>query len=74
MENRAFKLAGIKNLMTRNYKVPTDLIDLETLVDDNLCMAENWFNIKPMVILLSPGQFMNGINVNYKLLLIDESE
>ncbi len=72
MENRAFKLAGIKNLMTRNYKVPTDLIDLEALVDDNLCMAENWFNIKPMVVLLSPGQFINYINVDYKPLLIEE--
>ena len=72
MENRSFKLAGIKNLMTRNYKVPTDLIDLEALVDNNLCMAENWFNIKPMVILLSPGQFINYINADYKPLLIEE--
>ena len=72
MENRAFKLAGIRNLMTKNYKVPTDLIDLETLVDDNLCMAENWFNIKPMVILLSPGQFTNYMNADYKPLLIEE--
>ena len=72
MENRSFKLAGIKNLMTRNYKVPTDLIDLEALIDNKLCMAENWFNIKPMVILLSPGQFINYINADYKPLLIEE--
>ena len=72
MENKAFKLAGIKNLMTRNYKVPTDLIDLEALVDNNLCMAENWFNIKPMVILLSPNQFMDYMNTDYKPLLIEE--
>lgn len=70
MENRAFKLAGIKNLMTRNYKVPTDLIDLGTLVDNKLCMAENWSNIKPMVILLSPA--LNEMDENYKSLLIEE--
>lgn len=44
MENRAFKIAGIKNLITRNYKLPNDIIDLEALVDDTLSMSENWYN------------------------------
>lgn len=44
MENKAFKVAGIKNLMTRNYKLPDDVLDLESLIDDNITMAENWHN------------------------------
>jgi len=44
MENRAFKVAGIRNLITKNYKLPFDILDLEALVDDTLGMSENWFN------------------------------
>lgn len=56
-ENRAFKVAGIKNLITRNYKQPADLLDLEALVDDTLGMAENWNNnVKPLLWQLLPYQ------------------
>jgi len=51
-ENRAFKIAGIKNLIRTNYEVPTDLLDINALVDNKLSMSENWYNIKPKVMLL----------------------
>ena len=50
MENKAFKIAGIKLLIKKNYDVPVDLIDLEALVDESLTMRENWFNIKRDVL------------------------
>jgi len=53
MENKAFKIVGIKNLIVRNYKLPFDCLDLEALIDDILTMSENWFdNIKSKVLLL----------------------
>ena len=52
VENKAFKIAGIKTLMIKNYGVPTDLIDLNAEVDDKLTMAENWSKIKWKVIAL----------------------
>ena len=53
MENKAFKIAGIKTLMEKNYSVEIDLIDLEALIDDSLSMSENWYNnIKPKVLEL----------------------
>lgn len=53
MENRQFKISGIKNLITTNYKLPLDLIDVESLVDDKLSMRENWEeNVKPQVLIL----------------------
>jgi len=52
MENDAFKLAGIKNLMRTNYQVPTDIINLTDEIDFTLSMSENWSNIKEKVLLL----------------------
>jgi hypothetical protein len=52
MENRAFKIAGIKNLIKNNYAVATDIIDLNAEVDDRLTMAENWRLIKEKIIIL----------------------
>lgn len=43
---KAFMLAGIKNLLERNYKVDTDKLDLEAEIDDSLTFSENWNNIK----------------------------
>lgn len=59
-QNKEFKIGGIKNLMKTNYNVPTDLIDLTALVDSKLTMAENWYIIKPKVLLLCRKQ--NKIN------------
>ncbi len=56
MENKAFKIAGIKNLITRNYKLPSDILDLEALVDDNITMAENWNSIKGKVKKMIPSE------------------
>ena len=44
MENKAFKIAGIKTLIQKNYKLDHKLFDLESMVDDSLSMAENWHN------------------------------
>lgn len=59
-ENKAFKIAGIRNLMTRNYRLSRDELDLEALVDDTLSMSENWNNtVKPLVfdIDMLPSDF-----------------
>ena len=50
MENRAFKLAGIKTLITKNYGLPATILDLEALVDDSLLMSENWGELKNTVL------------------------
>jgi len=57
VENKAFKIAGIKNLMERNYDVSSSLIDLESLVDNTLSMRENWCLIKPKVLMLTKKRF-----------------
>ena len=50
MENKAFKVAGIKNLLRTNYDINPSLIDVESLVDDSLSMSENWCNnVKSLV-------------------------
>lgn len=59
-QNKEFKIGGIRNLMKTNYSVPTDLIDLTALVDSKLTMSENWYRIKPKVLLLCTKQ--NKIN------------
>ena len=52
VENKAFKIAGIRNLIERNYGVPSDLLSLDDLIDDSIGMAENWNEIKPKVLEL----------------------
>lgn len=52
MENKAFKIAGIKNLMKTNYNVPVDLIDLESEIDNSISMSENWYKLKPKILML----------------------
>lgn len=44
--NIEFIIAGIKNLLKTNYKIPTDLIDVEAEVDSTLTFCENWNHIK----------------------------
>ena len=44
--NIEFIIAGIKNLLKRNYKIPVDLIDVQAEVDSTLTFQENWFHIK----------------------------
>ena len=56
MENRAFKVAGIRNLIKRNYDIAVDLIDVEALIDDTLSMADNWDNLKGKVLVLYPKE------------------
>ena len=55
-ENKAFKIAGIKNLIKRNYDIAVDLIDVEALVDNRLSMADNWDNLKGKVLALCPKE------------------
>jgi len=50
MENKPFKINGIKLLLKKNYKIDPDTIDLNSRIDDKLSMSENWFNnIKPLI-------------------------
>jgi len=51
-ENKAFKIAGIKNLIKTNYGLSKDVLNINDLVDDELSMSENWNIIKPKVIYL----------------------
>lgn len=43
--NKDFIVAGIRNLLERNYKIESDLIDLEAEVDCTLTFSENWYHI-----------------------------
>lgn len=52
---RKFIVAGIKNLITKNYKLPSDCIDVEGLTDSELTFSENWNLIKPIVLQMSRG-------------------
>jgi len=49
--HKIFCVAGIKNLLKRNYRIPTDLINLQDEVDSTLTMSENWFNIKEKFLI-----------------------
>ena len=44
--NKDFVVAGIKTLLEKNYKIPSDLIDVEVEVDSTLTFSENWNHIK----------------------------
>lgn len=46
LKNKEFIVAGIKNLLTTNYKIPADKYDIETEVDSKLSFSENWKNFK----------------------------
>lgn len=47
--SKAFMLAGIKNLLIRNYHIDIDKIDLEAEIDETLSFGENWQHIKEKV-------------------------
>lgn len=49
--HKQFCIAGIKNLLKRNYKIESDLIDLQSEVDNTLTMSENWYNIKTKFLI-----------------------
>lgn len=44
--NREFIVAGIKNLLERNYRLESDLYDIEAEVDSTLTFQENWYQFK----------------------------
>ena len=44
--NKAFIIAGILNLLKRNYKIEHDVIDVVAEVDSTLTFGENWNWIK----------------------------
>lgn len=46
MKNKEFLVAGIKNLLETNYKISSDLYDIESEVDSTLSFEENWNNFK----------------------------
>lgn len=49
MVNKEFIIAGIKNLLKRNYHIDPDTVDVEAHVDNTLTYGENWNMIKEMV-------------------------
>lgn len=40
------QMEAIKNLLSKNYKIEPDLIDLESEIDSKLTLRENWSHIK----------------------------
>jgi len=48
--HKTFVIAGIKNLLKRNYKIEPDTIDLYAVVDSTLTFSENWQNIKEQFV------------------------
>ena len=49
MTNKEFIVAGIKNLLKRNYGIDPQTVDVEAHVDSELTYGENWNMIKEMV-------------------------
>ena len=49
MVNKEFIVAGIKNLLKRNYGINPQTVDIDALVDSTLSFSENWFIIKDMI-------------------------
>ena len=49
--HKTFVIAGIKNLLKRNYRIESDKIDLHALVDMTLTFSENWQSIKENYVL-----------------------
>lgn len=46
MTNKDFIVAGIKNLLKRNYRMETDLYNIQDKVDATLSFQENWELVK----------------------------
>ena len=44
--NKAFIVAGIRNLLKTNYKIDPFCIDVFSEVDSTLSFQENWFSFK----------------------------
>jgi lipopolysaccharide biosynthesis regulator YciM len=59
MVNKEFIVAGIKNLLRRNYAIDPQTVDVEAYVDSTLEFGENWTIIKEMV---------NAHSISYDLL------
>lgn len=47
--NKSFIVAGIKNLLKKNYSIDPQTVDIEALVDETLTYGENWTIIKEMI-------------------------
>lgn len=52
MHNTETMIAGIRNLLKKNYKIEHDVIDLQSEVDETLTFEENWNKIKRKFIKL----------------------
>ena len=49
-QNKDFIIAGIRNLLKRNYNIEFDIIDVVAEVDSTLTFSENWTHIKDKYI------------------------
>jgi len=60
MHSKASQIAGMKMICSRNYKIPLDLIDWESVVDGSLTYCENWAYVRQILLRLlrfSPLRF-----------------
>ncbi len=53
-QHKGFIVAGIKNLLKRNYKIDLYTVGVHSLVDGNLDFRENWENIKTYLFIPEP--------------------
>ena len=49
-KSKEFIVAGIRNLLKRNYNIASDTIDVWSLVDSTLTFQENWAIVKEFVL------------------------
>ena len=59
--NKEFIIAGILNLLKRNYGIEFDIIDVVAEVDSTLTFSENWFHIKEKYCVGSMLWCRNGL-------------
>jgi len=53
--NKDFIIAGIRNLLKRNYNIEFDVIDVVAEVDSTLTFSENWTHIKDRYVSVRCG-------------------
>ncbi len=65
--NKAFRVAGINNLLKTNYHIDPQTVDVFSYVDETLTFGENWTEIKEMVSCHSiPYEYLKCKNCNYQ--------
>ena len=66
--NKQFIVAGIKNLLKRNYHIDPQTVDVFAYVDETLTFGENWTEIKELVSCHSiPYEYLKCQKCNFQI-------